>query len=92
MTKQKVTVEIKRGSVLVYRIFDIAEEIDLAKAEVLLKTVRGPNTFRVPRFIDRGLLVKSRPLAFELGRVDVDLECGSFSMGVIGKVRDFGVL
>lgn len=88
----KEMVKIKKGSVLVYRIFDIAEEISLAKAENLLKNVRGPNSFRVPRFIDRGLLVKSRPLAFELGRVDVELECGAFSMGVIGKLRDFGVL
>jgi len=85
-------VRIKKGSVLVYRIFDIAEEIDLAKAETLLKTVRGPNAFRVPRFIDRGLLVKSRPLAFELGQVDVQLECGAFHVAVIGKVREFGVL
>ncbi len=85
-------VKIKKGSVLVYRIFDIAEEIDLAKAETLLKTIRGPNAFRVPRFIDRGLLVKSKPLAFELGPVDLKLECGSFRMEAIGKVREFGVL
>lgn len=85
-------VSIKKGSVLVYRIFDIAEEIDLAKAETLLKTIRGPNAFRVPRFIDRGLLVKSKPLAFELPQVDVKLECGAFRMEVIGKVREYGVL
>jgi hypothetical protein len=83
---------IKKGSVLVYRIFDIAEEIDMTKAEGLLKNVRGPDTFRVPRFIDRGLLVKSRPLTFGLGHVDVGLDCGSYRMEVSGKVRDFGVL
>jgi hypothetical protein len=85
-------VKIKKGSVLVYRIFDIAEEIDLSKAETLLKTIRGPNAFRVPRFIDRGLLVKSKPLAFELGHVEVKLDCGVHRMEVIGKVREFGVL
>lgn len=85
-------VQIKKGSVLVYRIFDIAEEIDLAKAETLLKTIRGPNAFRVPRFIDRGLLVKSKPLAFELAQVDVKLECGAYRMAVVGKLREFGVL
>lgn len=85
-------VKIKKGSVLVYRIFDIAEEIDVAKAETLLKSIRGPIAFRVPRFIDRGLLVKSKPLAFELGQVDVKLDCGAYRMDVIGKVREFGVL
>jgi hypothetical protein len=83
---------IKKGSVLVYRIFDIAEEIDLAKAESLLKHIRGPDSFRVPKFIDRGLVMKSRPLAFELGKAYVKLDCGSFEMEVIGKVREFGVL
>jgi hypothetical protein len=36
--------------------------------------------------------VKSQPLAFELGRADVKLEVGAFTMNVIGKVRDYGVL
>ena len=78
-------VKIERGSVLVYRIFDIAEEIDLSRARSLLQNIKGPDTFRVPKFIDRGLVVKSQPLAFELGSVDVKLECGAFSLSVIGK-------
>jgi hypothetical protein len=86
------SVRIRKGSVLVYRIFDIAEEINLGRAETLLKNIRGPDSFRVPKFIDRGLVVKSRPLAFELGSVHVELECGRLEMNVIGKVRDYGVL
>ena len=85
-------VKIQKGSVLVYRIFDIAEEINLNRARTLLQNIKGPDTFRVPKFIDRGLVVKTQPLAFDLGHVDVKLECGDFTMGVIGKVRDFGVL
>ncbi|MGZ3685581.1 MAG: hypothetical protein ACXVCI_17095, partial [Bdellovibrionota bacterium] len=85
-------VKIQKGSVLVYRIFDIAEEINLNSARKLLQNIKGPDTFRVPKFIDRGLVVKTQPLAFDLGHVDVKLECGDFTMGVIGKVRDFGVL
>lgn len=86
------TIRIRKGSVLVYRIFDIAEEIDLAKAETLLKLVRDVDDFRVPKFIDRGLVMRSRPLAFELGSVKVNLDCGAHEMNVIGKVRNFGVL
>jgi hypothetical protein len=85
-------VKIQKGSVLVYRIFDVAEEIDLTRARTLLQNIKGPDTFRVPKFIDRGLIVKTPPLAFELGSVDVQLECGAFTMNVIGKIRDFGVL
>lgn len=87
-----MSVKIQKGSVLVYRIFDIAEEIDVNRSRTLLQNIKGPDTFQVPKYIDRGLVVKSQPLAFELGSVDLRLECGNFRMNVIGKVRDYGVL
>ncbi len=83
---------IKKGSVLVYRIFDVAEEIWLDKAEASLQDLRGRETFKVPKFIDRGLIVKSRPVAFGVGDVKLDLPCGTFQASVLGKLRDYGVL
>ena len=85
-------VKIKKGSVLVYRIFDIAEELNRGLAESKLKDIRGTEYFKVPKFIDRGLVVKSRPLVFGLGDVEVELECGKFRMEAIGKLREYGVL
>jgi hypothetical protein len=87
-----MTVKIQKGSVLVYRIFDIAEEIDLAAARPLLQNIRGPDVFQVPKYVERGLVVRTQPVAFELGTVDVKLECGAFTMNVTAKLRDFGVL
>lgn len=86
------TVRIKRGSVLVYRVFDVAEEIDLTVAESLLQNSRGPDSFKVPKFIDRGLVLKSRPVTFGLGNIPLELECGTFQVNVITKIRDYGVL
>ena len=87
-----MSVQIKKGSVLVYRIFDIAEEINIPRAEASLKDIRGPDTFKVPKFIDRGIVVKSPPVAFGLGEVELKLESSTHKVDVIGKVRDYGVL
>lgn len=85
-------IRIKKGSVLVYRIFDIAEELNMGRAETKLKDLRGTEYFKVPKFIDRGLIVKSRPLVFGVGEVDVQLDCGKFRMETLGKLREYGVL
>ena len=87
-----MSVQIKKGSVLVYRIFDIAEEIQIPKVEALLKDIRGRDTFKVPKFIDRGIVVKSPPVVFGLGEVELTLEGSRHQVSVIGKVRDYGVL
>lgn len=87
-----MSVKINKGQVLVYRIFDIAEEIDLAKASVLLQDPRGTDTFKVPKFIERGLVMKSRPFSFGMGEVTLPLECGTHKADVLVKVRDYGVL
>lgn len=83
---------IEKGSVLVYRIFDIAEEVRMDKTEALLKNSKGPDTFKVPKYIDRGIVMKSRPLTFGIGEVSLKLDCGVFSAEVYAKVRDYGVL
>lgn len=85
-------VKIKKGSVLVYRIFDIAEELNLSVAESKLKDLRGSDNFKLPKFIDRGLIMKSRPVAFGRGEDKLELECGTYTMETLGKLRDYGTL
>ncbi len=87
-----MSVKIKKGSVLVYRIFDIAEEIHIPQAEMNLKDLRGRDTFKVPKFIDRGIVVKDPPLTFGLGETKLDLKCGTHQAEVLGKIRNYGVL
>lgn len=86
------SVYIEKGSVLVYRLFDIAEEINIPKAEACLQDIKGRENFKVPKFIDRGLIVKSRPVAFGLDPIDLQLECGTYRVEVLGKIREYGVL
>ncbi len=88
-----MNVKIKKGTILIYRIFDIAEEINVSVAAASLKDIRGRESFNVPKFIDRGIVVKSPPVAFGLGKVPIQLPGGQrFEAEVLGKVRDYGVL
>ncbi len=86
------SVRIKKGSVLVYRIFDVAEEINMAKMEPILRDSRGPDRFNVPKFIDRALIMRNPPVTFGLGRETIQLKDREVKADVIVKVRDFGVL
>lgn len=87
-----MTLKINKGSILVYRIFDIAEEVDLTKAASLLQDARLADPFRVPKYIDRGIVLKTRPLAFALPTTEVKTKTKKLNCQVLGKVRDFGVL
>jgi hypothetical protein len=84
--------KVKKGQVLVYRIFDIAEDIDLKKAETLLKNHRGPDKFKVPRHIDRALLVKNPPVKFDYGEEWLAFKGQSLRVETQAKLRDYGTL
>lgn len=86
---------IRRGHLLVYRLFDVAEEVQMSQLEQLLRASRGPDRFRVPRFIDRGIVVKRPPVSFDLGSVALPLpgpHGQELRAEVLCKIRDIGVL
>lgn len=86
------SVRIKKGSVLIYRIFDVAEEINMSKMEPILRDSRGPDRFNVPKFIDRAIVMKNPPITFGLGEQRIQLKGREIKADVIAKIRDFGVL
>jgi hypothetical protein len=86
------SVRIKKGSVLIYRIFDVAEEINMAQMEPILRDSRGPDRFKVPKFIDRAIVMKNPPVTFGLGNETIQIADREITADVLVKVRDFGVL
>ncbi|NUM89148.1 MAG: hypothetical protein HUU37_08090 [Bdellovibrionales bacterium] len=85
-------VEITKGSVWIYRVFDIAEEINVAAVEGLLRNSLGPDKFHVRKFIDRGIVMKKAPMSFGLGDVHFPLKHRGVKADVLVKVREYGVL
>lgn len=83
---------VHKGSIMVYRVFDVAEEIALPKVESLLRGFRGQEKFKVPKYIDRALIMKEPPLAFSLGEQSLEIAGREFRAELVAKIRDFGVI
>ena len=78
MTSVAITpprISVKKGYLLLYRIFDVAEEINVSQIEAILRDNRGPDRFKVPRYIDRGIVMKNPPVTFGLGEEIITVKC-----------------
>ena len=64
---QENEVRIKKGTVLIYRIFDVAQEINVTQVEAILRDNRGPDRFKVPKYIDRAIEMRRPPVTFGMG-------------------------
>ncbi len=85
-------VKIKKGTILVYRLFDIAEEINISQVEAILHDNRGPDRFKVPKYIDRAIHLKKPPVTFGMGEEVITIQNRTFKADVVIKLRDFGVI
>jgi hypothetical protein len=91
-SKNGSSVKIKKGSILIYRIYDVAEEISVSRVEEILRDNRGPDRFKVPKYIDRAIVMKSPPVTFGLGEEVLHTSNGDIRMDAIVKIRDFGTM
>ncbi len=85
-------VKVKQGCILIYRIFDVAEEINVSQVEAILRDNRGPDQFKVPKYIDRAIEIKNPPVTFGLGEETIFIKGRKIQAEVFVKVRQFGVL
>lgn len=91
-------IQIQRGSICIYRAFDIAEEIQLKRAEERLaahtttSSVNNASQWRLPKNIGRAFLLRSYPLTVELGNSSFPV-CGQdLRVAASARIRDYGVL
>lgn len=83
---------IKKGRILVYRVFDIGSEIDLEKAEALLADKANKERFKLDRKHNMSLIISSSPLSIQLGTVDVQVQDIIIQAELIAKIWHFGTL
>jgi hypothetical protein len=84
---------IKKGHILIYRVYDIGEEVDLEKAEKILQqetTARAK--FRLKKINQQAVIVSNDPLSVSLGNYTYIDEGLSFSSEVSAKIWEFGTL
>lgn len=84
---------IKKGRILVYRVYDIGEEINLEKAEIILQqetTARAK--FRLKKINQQAVIVSNDPLSVSLGQYVFTDEGMIYSSEVSAKIWEFGTL
>ncbi len=84
---------IRRGTVLIYRVFDIGEEVNLRQVEALLKTEQGP--FRVRVAQGKGttaVIVKNAPIRLTLGDATLQLADSPVRCEIVGTIWDYGAV
>jgi hypothetical protein len=79
---------IERGSLLIIRQFDIADEVDLARAQSIEKLERA----RLQRARSTALLLSNPPVAFALGSQTVTLGGSQLTIDISARVFDFGAV
>jgi hypothetical protein len=87
-----MSVQIKRGSILVYRVFDVAEEVNLSKVEELVKT-EVSQRLKFTRSTRQAVIMRNAPVALNLGGLtDFANPYSSGKTEAFAKIWDYGVI
>jgi hypothetical protein len=81
---------VERGAVLIYRVFEVAESIDLAT----LQELAGTGTFRleIGRPRAQALVIRNAPVSVVLGPQDIAIGGATYTCHVQARVWDYGVV
>lgn len=85
-------IKIRRGRILVYRVYDIGTEIDLEKVENLFDDKTLKERFRLDRKHNMSLIISSSPVSIQLGNVELNLNGERTEAELIAKVWHFGTV
>jgi len=84
--------EIQKGTILVHRVFDVAGEISLPRAEQLLSDqAKGPR-LKFPTDTRRAIIIKESPLKTDLGEEMLALAGGSHKVRLFSRIWNYGVI
>lgn len=84
---------IKKGRILVYRVYDIGEEIDLEKAERILQSETIARAkFNLKKINQQAVIVSNEPLSLGLGLYAFSDKKTTINAEVSGKLWEFGTL
>lgn len=87
-----MSAKIQKGIIQIYRVFDIAEEILLSKAEkILMNSTEGPR-LKLPTDIRKAIIIKEAPLRIKLGQTILSLPEGEYQINAFAKLWDYGVM
>ena len=85
-------VKIQKGSILIYRVFDVAEEANLVKIDELLKTEGSRARLQFTKTPRPAVVMRDAPVTLHLGESDLPLFKKNIKVETFAKIWDYGVL
>lgn len=88
-----MTIKIQKGRILIYRVFDIGEEIDLEKAEsILSEAPTARSRFKLKKLNQNAVVVSSDPLSIGLSPSSFTFGNREFNFEMSAKIWEFGTI
>ncbi len=85
-------IKIKKGKILVYRVFDIGSEIDLEKVEALFEDKKLKERFKLDRKHNMSLIISRSPVSVQLGNFEINIQDRRVTSELVAKVWHFGTV
>jgi hypothetical protein len=85
-------INIVRGEIVAYRIFDIADEVDLGAIEEKIKATLGASRLAIARSTGHALVVRNAPLTLTLGSAQVRLGRENCRAELFARLWDYGAI
>ena len=85
-------VSVTRGSTIVFRVFDVAEEFDLQRIESELLASGGSSRLRMVRSTRHALVVRDAPITLALGEARIRLGSATLVAELAARVWSYGVV
>jgi hypothetical protein len=85
-------VTITQGATLIYRVFDLGEEIDLAAAETILADQAYRTRLKMAKPAGQALIIRNPPIRINMGEVQLPLQGRSSAAEVVATIWDYGVV
>ncbi|MFN7685706.1 MAG: hypothetical protein ACK5QT_09890 [Oligoflexia bacterium] len=87
------SIRIKKGTILLYRVFDVAEEIDLVKVEKLLTSSPGlQERLRLTRIPGHSIVIRNAPVHVRMGQTPIIVGNREYQADTHAKIWDYGVM
>ncbi len=83
---------IKKGSILIYRVFDVAEEANLSQIEEQLKSTATRARLRFTSGPRQAVIMANAPVTLSLGESDINLLGKTARIETFAKIWDYGVV
>jgi hypothetical protein len=88
-------VTINQGTTLIYRVFDLGEEIDLTEAETILADQAYRTRLKMAKPAGQALIIRNPPIRINMGEVQLPLKMGlesAVAAEVVATIWEYGVV